>query len=334
MRRVSFEEYLEYAERHGSVEVGGVSIPLEPIRVERLEPSEKELDYAANGLGTTVWSFPTRGSWATHKGNYRGNWPPQMARVLIERYTCIGDTVLDPMIGSGTTCIEAKLLARNCIGVDINYAAVILTLHRLYWLEEALRRLRDNGVESVAGIPLDKILGAKAEIYHGDARRLDAIKDSSIHLVATHPPYYNIIRYGKKGSAASGDLSAARRLEDYLAMIRGIAEETMRVLVPGGHFALLVGDTRIRKHYVPISTYVLLVLLDTGYVLREEIVKIQHRMKTTRERWMRVRDRDFLLIYHEKLYVLRKPRDEKERRRYRYSVKPPWLSIELPRGEE
>lgn len=30
---------------------------------------------------TTVWSFPDRGNWATHKGDYRGNFAPQILKV-------------------------------------------------------------------------------------------------------------------------------------------------------------------------------------------------------------------------------------------------------------
>ena len=40
---------------------------------------------------TTVWSFPERGNWATHKPNYRGNWAPQIPRNLIIKYTEEGD---------------------------------------------------------------------------------------------------------------------------------------------------------------------------------------------------------------------------------------------------
>jgi hypothetical protein len=76
------------------------------------------VDEELTDISTTVWSFPTRGFWA-----------PQMARALIEMYTEPGDLVLDPMVGSGTTCIEARLLGRNCIGVDISYGAAILSLH-------------------------------------------------------------------------------------------------------------------------------------------------------------------------------------------------------------
>jgi DNA modification methylase len=73
-----------------------------------------ELEY------TTVWSFPERGSWATHKSDYRGNFAPQIARNVIEMYSRKGELILDPMVGAGTTLIEAKLLARDAIGIDIN----------------------------------------------------------------------------------------------------------------------------------------------------------------------------------------------------------------------
>ena len=64
---------------------------------------------------TSVWSFPNRGSWATHKGDYRGNWSPHIPRNLILKYTDENDLVLDCFVGSGTTMIECKELNRNGI---------------------------------------------------------------------------------------------------------------------------------------------------------------------------------------------------------------------------
>ena len=325
MRRVTYEEYLYFVGDNKEVEVEGDKVRLEPVGVERLHPTPEEL----TDVSTTVWSFPKRGSWATHRGDYRGNWPPQMARALILMYTRPGDTVLDPMVGSGTTCIEAKLLGRNCIGVDVNYNAVMLTLHRLYWLERYLERLAASGeglsrwlqggiTTSSDAASIDDMLEARVEVYHGDARNLDRIQSESIDLVATHPPYYNIIRYDS-GSRTPGDLSAAKSLEDYLAMIYQVAREAYRVLKPGRHMGILVGDTRIHKHYVPITHHVLELLLKAGFILREEVVKIQHKMKTTREKWAKLRERDFLLIYHEKLYILRKPENTDEHKKYKYS---------------
>ena len=318
MRRVDYNEYLEYVEKHRVIEIEDQRIELKPIKVSRLHPRDREEEFGVFDPTTTVWSFPKRGSWATHRGDYRGNWPPQMARLLIMKYTEPGDTVLDPMIGSGTTCIEAKLLGRNCIGVDINYDAVILTLHRLYWLEKALEESDQEGFEQARK--------ARVEIYHGDARNLDKILDNSIDLVATHPPYLNIIKYSRR---VEGDISKTRSLRDYLKSIRDIASEIMRVLKPGHYLGILVGDTRIRRHYVPITHYVLQVLLDTGFILKEEIVKIQHKMKTTREIWSRLRNRDFLLIYHEKLFILRKPSSVEEYRRYRYSSKQDFIELRI-----
>ena len=76
---------------------------------------------------TTICSFPDRGKWATHSGKYRGNWSPYVPRNLILRYSKENDWILDQFLGSGTTLIEAKLLRRNAIGVDVNPESIKLS---------------------------------------------------------------------------------------------------------------------------------------------------------------------------------------------------------------
>ena len=80
---------------------------------------------------TTIWSFPNRGNWSTHKGDYRGNWSPHIPKNLILKYTKQGDTVLDCFLGSGTTAIECKLSNRNSIGIDINPTTIDIAKQRL-----------------------------------------------------------------------------------------------------------------------------------------------------------------------------------------------------------
>src|SRR4051812_38196292 len=125
---------------------------------------------------TTVWSFPERGSWATHDGSYRGNWSPYVPRNLLLRYTAAGDWVLDPFIGGGTTAVEAALLGRRAIAGDLSAAAVSVTRDQLHRLQR-----RHPPLETAA-------------LLREDARTL-ALADESMQLVLLHPPYADAIHY-------------------------------------------------------------------------------------------------------------------------------------------
>jgi len=59
--------------------------------------------------------------------SYTAKLIPHIPRYLIERYTSKNDIVLDPFCGSGTTLLEARLLSRNAIGIDINPLAVLIS---------------------------------------------------------------------------------------------------------------------------------------------------------------------------------------------------------------
>ena len=118
---------------------------------------------------------------ATHKASFRGNWSPWVPRNLILKYTQPGDTVLDQMVGGGTTLVECKLLRRPGIGVDINRDSLTLAMDRLNFEHP---------------FSMDDLLSGPApetRLFEGDARRLDRIPADSVDLIATHPPYANII---------------------------------------------------------------------------------------------------------------------------------------------
>ncbi len=309
MTRITREDFRDFVKTRQSVRIEEVEVPIgNNWSIKSIGPPH---DYSPET--STVWSFPDRGDWATHAGNYRGNWSPYIPRNLILRYTKPGEVVLDQMVGSGTTLVECKLLGRDAIGVDVNRDAVMVAWDRINFTHRPLDEDYREG---------------KVQIFLGDARNLDQIQNESIDLIATHPPYAGIIRYS--GVRARGDLSALK-MSAYVDAMRQVAAESFRVLKPGKHCGILIGDTRQHKHYVPISSRVLEEFLDVGFILREDIIKLQHKMKSTRERW-RGRKYDFYLIAHEHLYIFRKPGDSERPSSHRNSRK--WWSEMVPLGSK
>jgi DNA modification methylase len=58
---------------------------------------------------------------------FAAKFPPQLPRAFIRGLTIPGDVVLDPMMGSGTTVVEALLEGRQGIGLDIDPLALRLS---------------------------------------------------------------------------------------------------------------------------------------------------------------------------------------------------------------
>jgi len=239
---------------------------------------------------TTVWSFRQRGNWATHDGRYRGNWSPYIPRNVIMKYSRPGDTVLDYFVGGGTTAVEAKLLGRKCIALDINTAAVELT--------------RDNLRFDPPSRLLNEYQIYEPDVRVGDARNLEGIKARTVDLICAHPPYAGIISYGLK---IEGDLSRLS-YDDFIAEMRQVAEESYRVLKPGGKCAILIGDSRNKKHVVPIGFRTINAFLASKFRLKELVIKRQHNCKTTGFWYSNSIKHNFLLLAHEYLAIFEKPR--------------------------
>jgi len=250
---------------------------------------------------TTVWSFPERGDWATHNGKYRGNFAPQVPRNVILRYSKENDVVLDPMVGSGTTLVETKLLNRKGIGFDINPDAVKIAKRNIDFGD-----IKGNKYKFEPAVEV------------GDIRDLKKIDDGSIDLVVTHPPYLNIIKYSN--GDIDGDLSNISGVKKFLNELEKGVLELFRVLKNNGYCAILIGDTRKSGHYIPLAFYVMQLFLKNGFILKEDIIKVQHNCKSTPYWESQVEKYNFYLIMHEHLFVFRKPEDGEDLSRVKYSM--------------
>jgi len=298
VREITEQEYREFIKDRREITVDGSRVKLiGGSQIRLYEPKDFALEK------TTVWSFEHRGNWATHRGNYRGNWAPQIPRNLILRYSKEGNLVLDQMVGSGTTLVECKLLGRNGIGVDINLDALMVAYNRL-----------DFTYVSRGEQP-----ATTQKLFLGDARNLDMIANETIDLIATHPPYANIIPYSKE--RGNGDLSRVHSVNEFISEMGDVAKECFRVLKPSRHCAILIGDTHKHKHYVPIAFRVLEAFLEKGFILREDVIKEQWHTKTMRGRWKESYNHDFLLTYHEHLFIFRKPSTDENIQKFKNSMK-------------
>jgi DNA modification methylase len=75
--------------------------------------------------------------------SFAAKFPPQLPRIFIHGLTNAGDIVLDPMMGSGTTLVEALLEGRKGVGFDIDPLALRLGYAKTITIDR--NKLRELG---------------------------------------------------------------------------------------------------------------------------------------------------------------------------------------------
>jgi site-specific DNA-methyltransferase (adenine-specific) len=92
-------------------------------------------------------------------------------------------------------------------------------------------------------------------IKEGDARDLSWVETESVHLVCTSPPYGSLKEYPDH----PGQMGNIPVYEEFLDELDKVWREALRILVPGGRIACVVGDICIsrkrggRHHVLPLS---------------------------------------------------------------------------------
>ena len=241
----------------------------------------------------SLWILDKRDKSGAHKGDYWGNFIPQIPNQFLRRYTKKGDWVLDPFAGSGTTLIECKRLERNCIGIELNEDVVKLAKKNI--------AKEKSGKKSIVKV----IKGNSAEIDVKTELKKENI--NSVHFILMHPPYWDIIKFSKKRN----DLSNAKSVDEFLKMFGAVLDNTVKFLEKGRYLAVVIGDKYSDGEWIPLGFYVMGEVIKRGLKLKSTIVKNFDTTKgkmNQKELWRyRALAGGFYIFKHEYIFLFQKP---------------------------
>ena len=120
------------------VEINEVESPQPRNWCIRPKCKEKQKELEKNEPLTEVWTDIHRVKHSGKRDNHPCQLPVKLMERIINLYTETGDTVIDCMVGTGTTAIASKKLGRKYIGIDIDEEYVEIAREKLKEVEPTL----------------------------------------------------------------------------------------------------------------------------------------------------------------------------------------------------
>ena len=198
----------------------------------------------------TVWSIANKA-----RPDHPAVFPEEIPHRLTKLFSFYGETVLDPFAGSGSTARAAIPLGRRTVCVEQNpeYASIIQT---------ECAKLRNGYEDNFASL----------EVVRGDSRNLNFLKNDSVGLVVTSPPYWNKADYGT-GEDNLGNIAS---YAEFLSGIQPVFRECYRVLEPGRKMCVITANVNQQTEHglltFPLATDFAVMLRDIGFVMVNEII--------------------------------------------------------------
>lgn len=247
-------------------------------------------------LTDSLWLIDKRDHSGTHKGDYHGNFIPQIPYQLMMRYTKKNDWVLDPFLGSGTTLIECERLGRNGIGIELN--------------KEILEIAKERAIKKDTQVKLEFLLGNSMEFDLKPILEKNKIKE--VQLIICHPPYWDIIEFNQ----LKGNLANANSLEEFLVMFEKVINQTCQYLEKGRYIGIVIGDIYKKGEWIPLGSYLIQMMIRKGYLLKSTVVKNMSETKAKQNQKAIWRYRSllggFYVFAHEYILIFQKPEKEKK----------------------
>ena len=132
--------------------------------------------------------------------------------------------------------------------------------------------------------------GKKAVLLTRDARSTPEIRDGSVQLTVTSPPFLDIVQYrddnwlrcwfnGFEAETVGRQITMARTVEEWTQVMGKVFGELYRITRPGGFVAFEVGE--VRKRTIRLEEHVVPLGIDAGFSCPCVIINQQHFTKTS-----------------------------------------------------
>ncbi len=205
----------------------------------------------------SLWEFASRDKTNGHSYDYHGNYIPQIATQLFERYTKQNDVILDFFFGSGTSGIEALNMNRRCIGVELKEEMTKYVAEK-FTQKELVTSVNIICADSTTEIAKEKV---KA--------RLEIMGKKQAQFVVLHPPYDDIIKFSDKKE----DLSNCSSTEEFYDLFEKVAKNAYDLLEKDRYAALIIGDEYKNSRVVPLGFECMKRMEKVGFITKAIIVK-------------------------------------------------------------
>lgn len=246
----------------------------------------------------SLWIIGERDKSGSHRGDYHGNFIPQIPNQLMRRFTRRDDVVLDTFLGSGTTLIECKRLGRNGIGIELLPEIAEMAKQRIN--QESLFDSKIFTEVLVADSTKKETREKVDEILKSHNRQ-------NVQLIIMHPPYHDIIKLSNRPD----DLSNAKSIKHLLKLFGDVVSNFLDLLEKKHYLAIVIGDKYTNSEWVPLGFMIMQEVLNRdGLILKSILVKnmVNNRAKRNQEHLWRYRALvgGFYIFRHEYILLFQK----------------------------
>jgi len=239
-------------------------------------------DNHINCLTAKEWARSQVAIWELYYGKrdvrkkeiHPASFPISLPRKCIELFTHRGELVVDPFCGIGTTLLAASDTGRNAVGFDLNKKYID------YYNENRVSQLGINYSNSVEQIT----------IVDDSINIPQYLKENTISLCVTSPPYANMLNRKRLNKSMRGDLRknevyknnlqysnnprdlGTMKPKEYSKALAEIYAGILPLMKPKAHCIININDLWENNKRYPTHSLVIDEMEKVGYELRNIII--------------------------------------------------------------